>query len=166
MRLAIDGFSVCGARQPLRPAKRARVLPTAAHTTPLLFPPLAAQGFVAPGQKLLARSQFLHQCAHWCRPFESLIRPKRKTTPKGGVFFLAEDEGFEPPQTESESGVLPLHKSSMCQARILLYALWEKCQEYFSKNSKYFPQLQFARYRAFYSASQGKGFPFSRSFFM
>jgi len=23
--------------------------------------------------------------------------------------FLAEDEGFEPPQTESESGVLPLH---------------------------------------------------------
>ena len=26
-------------------------------------------------------------------------------------FFLAEDEGFEPPQTESESGVLPLHKS-------------------------------------------------------
>ena len=30
------------------------------------------------------------------------------------VFFaLAEDEGFEPPQTESESGVLPLHKSSM-----------------------------------------------------
>ncbi len=27
--------------------------------------------------------------------------------------ILAEDEGFEPPQTESESGVLPLHKSSM-----------------------------------------------------
>ena len=26
---------------------------------------------------------------------------------------LAEDEGFEPPQTESESGVLPLHKSSI-----------------------------------------------------
>ena len=26
---------------------------------------------------------------------------------------MAEDEGFEPPQTESESGVLPLHKSSM-----------------------------------------------------
>ena len=23
--------------------------------------------------------------------------------------FLAEDEGFEPPHTESESGVLPLH---------------------------------------------------------
>ena len=28
-----------------------------------------------------------------------------------GFFFLAGDEGFEPPQTESESGVLPLHKS-------------------------------------------------------
>ena len=26
---------------------------------------------------------------------------------------LAGDEGFEPPQTESESGVLPLHKSSI-----------------------------------------------------
>ena len=30
-------------------------------------------------------------------------------------FLLAEDEGFEPPQTESESGVLPLHKSSVHQ---------------------------------------------------
>ena len=29
------------------------------------------------------------------------------------VNLMAEDEGFEPPQTESESGVLPLHKSSM-----------------------------------------------------
>ena len=27
------------------------------------------------------------------------------------IFPLAGDEGFEPPQTESESGVLPLHKS-------------------------------------------------------
>jgi len=25
------------------------------------------------------------------------------------VNLMAEDEGFEPPQTESESGVLPLH---------------------------------------------------------
>ena len=31
--------------------------------------------------------------------------------------FLAEDEGFEPPQTESESGVLPLHKSSWWRLR-------------------------------------------------
>ena len=45
--------------------------------------------------------------------FESRIRwQKEKPHPKGVVFFLAEDEGFEPPQTESESGVLPLHKSS------------------------------------------------------
>ena len=29
---------------------------------------------------------------------------------------LAGDEGFEPPQTESESGVLPLHKSPKCLA--------------------------------------------------
>ena len=35
--------------------------------------------------------------------------------PKGWLLLLAEDEGFEPPQTESESGVLPLHKSSICR---------------------------------------------------
>ena len=34
------------------------------------------------------------------------------------LLFLAEDEGFEPPQTESESGVLPLHKSSMALFRL------------------------------------------------
>ena len=32
-----------------------------------------------------------------------------KTNHKCGWSFLAEDEGFEPPRTESESGVLPLH---------------------------------------------------------
>ena len=42
---------------------------------------------------------------------------KRKATPDGVAFFLAEDEGFEPPQTESESGVLPLHKSSMSRGQ-------------------------------------------------
>ena len=26
-----------------------------------------------------------------------------------GFFYMAADEGFEPSQTESESGVLPLH---------------------------------------------------------
>ena len=40
--------------------------------------------------------------------------PKIKTRyPNGYLVFMAEDEGFEPPQTESESGVLPLHKSSI-----------------------------------------------------
>ena len=38
---------------------------------------------------------------------------KKCRYPNGYLHFLAEDEGFEPPQTESESGVLPLHKSSM-----------------------------------------------------
>ena len=33
--------------------------------------------------------------------------------------LMAEDEGFEPPQTESESGVLPLHKSSICDGYII-----------------------------------------------
>ena len=31
---------------------------------------------------------------------------------------LAGDEGFEPPQTESESGVLPLHKSSVSHGTV------------------------------------------------
>lgn len=47
---------------------------------------------------------------------------------------LAEDEGFEPPQTESESGVLPLHKSSkLCIAvqRLLLYTNSWKSQVLF-----------------------------------
>ena len=45
----------------------------------------------------------------------------------GGVFILAEDEGFEPPQTESESGVLPLHKSSMYRT-VILYPIFPKSQ--------------------------------------
>ena len=39
---------------------------------------------------------------------------------------MAEDEGFEPPQTESESGVLPLHKSSMSGAGIIILILTKK----------------------------------------
>ena len=42
------------------------------------------------------------------------LNEKITDTPTGICYFLAEDEGFEPPQTESESGVLPLHKSSVC----------------------------------------------------
>ena len=46
--------------------------------------------------------------------FESPLCNKKYGYPNGYPYFLAEDEGFEPPQTESESGVLPLHKSSIC----------------------------------------------------
>ena len=45
---------------------------------------------------------------------KGFISLKKPHLPSGKCgFFLAEDEGFEPPQTESESGVLPLHKSSI-----------------------------------------------------
>ena len=61
----------------------------------------------------------------------------------GGL--MAEDEGFEPPQTESESGVLPLHKSSISQSEHscapthdLLYPLFSKCQALFSNLRKFF----------------------------
>ena len=39
-----------------------------------------------------------------------------------GTWLLAEDEGFEPPQTESESGVLPLHKSSKLGTLLIILA--------------------------------------------
>ena len=54
---------------------------------------------------------------HWTVAFKWVRIPhdcnKKCRYPKGYLHFLAEDEGFEPPQTESESGVLPLHKSSI-----------------------------------------------------
>ena len=65
------------------------------------------------------------------------------------AFLLAEDEGFEPPQTESESGVLPLHKSSMWPFRLPRH----KQHGYYStetKNVKNFfliPATFFADYR-------------------
>ena len=59
---------------------------------------------------------------------------------------MAGDEGFEPPQTESESGVLPLHKSPLwlgsfrllAEQRVLLYTEPAKCQEVFLKIWKVF----------------------------
>ena len=61
--------------------------------------------------------------------------PGKIKTPsiRDGVFILAEDEGFEPPQTESESGVLPLHKSSMLFLTVLLYAKKSKSQALISR---------------------------------
>ncbi len=59
--------------------------------------------------------------------FESLATNKKCRYPVGYLHFLAEDEGFEPPQTESESGVLPLHKSSIC-GTLVLYPISSKSQ--------------------------------------
>ena len=49
----------------------------------------------------------------------SLFSANKKRHPYGWRCLLAEDEGFEPPQTESESGVLPLHKSSIWNGFII-----------------------------------------------
>ena len=82
--------------------------------------------------------------------FESRKTSENKEeTPKGVSSLLAEDEGFEPPQTESESGVLPLHKSSMWPFRLARH----KQHGYYStetKNVKNFfpiPATFFADYR-------------------
>ena len=43
--------------------------------------------------------------------------------------FMAEDEGFEPPQTESESGVLPLHKSSKSSDNLVSHVTGQKSSD-------------------------------------
>ena len=67
------------------------------------------------------RNQCSHQFLNWWQQlstgqlhldgFESLTNPMQIKIPTTFVvgILMAEDEGFEPPQTESESGVLPLH---------------------------------------------------------
>ena len=63
----------------------------------------------------MCRSTF-HIAKQYFTPEGHFTNPKgiyfvaRKRTPTFvGALFLAGDEGFEPPKTESESGVLPLH---------------------------------------------------------
>ena len=77
------------------------------------------------------KNQGSHQFLNWWQRYATGIshldgfesHPKTKTRyPDGYLVFMAEDEGFEPPQTESESGVLPLHKSSIC-GTFLLYPI-------------------------------------------
>ena len=75
---------------------------------------------------------------------------RRKKNPVTTVtgFFLAGDEGFEPPQTESESGVLPLHKSpipSPLKRHLLLYAKIAVCQGLFLFGAGIFPAPQRVR---------------------
>ncbi len=57
---------------------------------------------------------------------------KKSRYPDGYLDFLAEDEGFEPPQTESESGVLPLHKSSIKVSHLRQAVTEQKPFDYFS----------------------------------
>ena len=53
--------------------------------------------------------------------------------------FLAAGEGFEPSQTESESGVLPLHKPAITRKRINYYIYFsEKVKSFFHFYGKYF----------------------------
>ena len=66
-----------------------------------------------------------------------------KGHPEGWPLLLAEDEGFEPPQTESESGVLPLHKSSIFpRGTLLLYPIFRKCQGHFLEFPGFFSDCQ------------------------
>ena len=51
-------------------------------------------------------------------------------------FLMAGGEGFEPSQTESESGVLPLHKPPKCLSAERIYNYMQKF-----KNVKYFFEI-------------------------
>lgn len=54
---------------------------------------------------------------------------------------MAGDEGFEPPQTESESGVLPLHKSPIYRAFKAHYyymQFFSEVKTFFKKSKKFF----------------------------
>ena len=69
-----------------------------------------------------------------------LAPAKTKRHAEACLFFLAGDEGFEPPQTESESGVLPLHKSPKLPQRrnasIIIAGLAHLSSVIFQKSAK------------------------------
>ena len=87
----------------------------------------AGEGFgVRYGWSIGKQSTGLFSLRRETRPFRATdsrsnysnpCRLRKKTAvPNGTTVFLAAGEGFEPSQTESESGVLPLHKPAICLA--------------------------------------------------
>ena len=71
--------------------------------------------------------------------FESLTATNKNSRyPVGYLLFLAEDEGFEPPQTESESGVLPLHKSS--KRNVIIIRIFSEKSRGFGNISIFLPR--------------------------
>ncbi len=71
---------------------------------------------------------------------------------------MAEDEGFEPPQTESESGVLPLHKSSIFGTDIIIRTIRKKSRSFFLFSHIFSGHSKHSQTDANYaSSSQGKG---------
>ena len=67
---------------------------------------------------------------------------KEKSCNRDGyrISLLAAGEGFEPSQTESESGVLPLHKPAVfTDEQMLLYQRFFICQVAFRQFPKNFP---------------------------
>ena len=89
--------------------------------------------------------------------FESLSATNKNSRyPVGYLLFVAEDEGFEPPQTESESGVLPLHKSSIYRT-LILYPIFQKCQVFILETAGKIPVILFTHrlmYRPLTSSSR------------
>lgn len=87
---------------------------------------------------------------------------KKKQVPIGTCFFLAAVKGFEPLHTESESAVLPLHNTAMCnfKLQVVLYNVQK------AKSSLFFARLKSSRrfYQSRNSAISESGLrTFSRS---
>ena len=70
---------------------------------------------------------------------------------------MAAGEGFEPSQTESESGVLPLHKPAICRAPKRKYYYMQfpaNVKRFFRVFSKIFRRWFSAYYRISFSSSR------------
>ena len=86
---------------------------------------------VKPSRAALIRAAF-----RWVR-IPHLCKIKTRY-PNGYLVFMAEDEGFEPPQTESESGVLPLHKSSIARTLLIISTFPKKSSTFLQEWKKTF----------------------------
>ena len=86
---------------------------------------------------------------------------KKKQVPIGTCFFLAAVKGFEPLHTESESAVLPLHNTAMCNFKLqvvlynvhkakssLFFACLKSFGRFFSREIPPFPKAACALSRA------------------
>ena len=114
----------------------------------------------------VGKNQRNHPFLNWWQQMGSSpsFTAKIKTRyPNGYLVFMAEDEGFEPPQTESESGVLPLHKSSIAGTFVIILTFFKKSRSFLKFFQIFFKNI-LPQQKVLYS-SHGKGFPAKTWFF-
>ena len=80
----------------------------------------------------IAHPQFLHQCAHWCRPFESLISAKENSEHHLVFAIFWQRMRDSNPRKRSQSPVCYRYTNPLSHGRNLLYAKYRKSQALFS----------------------------------